>query len=378
MPTIAFTINVEETTYEMPTEWRMLGAQGKAEHILNLCERNRIRPERILEVGAGDGAILRCLSKAGCCKELHALEISQSGVGVILSQQIPGLMSCQTFDGYNLPFGDKSFDLIVLSHVLEHVEFERALLREIRRVSEYQVIEIPMDGNALKDETYHMLGPSYGHINAHTTDSLRFLLSTEGFQVVDQFVGLYSFELQEFNHFVNNSQARTPETIEQFRQKYQESEAMFAALPRSQQESTSSYYAVLTREEGRQERITRALKAIESSISAGKPQAARLIFDHYVPAEFIAQSATEIAEIAFERNPQIALEFVDRALAREKSNLVALGLRGRILQKLAEKPMASDDVVETQEDAPPRNLMHHIKETFPVIGRLVRAYRRRK
>ena len=109
MSTISLQINVEETNYEAPTEWRMLGAKGKSDHVIKLCARHNIKPERILEVGAGDGAILRCLADSGFCRQMHALEISQSGVDVILKQNIPGLMSCQTFDGYTLPFEDKFF-----------------------------------------------------------------------------------------------------------------------------------------------------------------------------------------------------------------------------------------------------------------------------
>lgn len=132
MLSIGLDINVEETAYEVPTQWRMLGAEGKAEHVMALCANNGLLPDTLLEVGAGDGSILRCLGEKSFCKAMHAVEISQSGVQVILDQHIPGLVSCQTFNGYNLPFKDNTFDLVILSHVLEHVEFERALLRERR------------------------------------------------------------------------------------------------------------------------------------------------------------------------------------------------------------------------------------------------------
>ena len=38
--------------------WRALGAIGKAEHVIALCERARVRPARTLEVGCGDGSLL--------------------------------------------------------------------------------------------------------------------------------------------------------------------------------------------------------------------------------------------------------------------------------------------------------------------------------
>lgn len=375
MPAITLQIDIEETAYETPTEWRMLGAQGKSEHVVKLCKENNIYPKRLLEVGAGDGAILRCLSEVNFCEEMHALEISKSGVEVILGQKIPRLMSCQIFDGYSLPFEDDYFDLIILSHVLEHVEFERALLRELKRVSKFQVIEIPMDCNALKNENYYFLGPSYGHINAHTTDSLRFLLNTEGFLVLDDLLGQYSLGLLEYDYFINNSHERTTDSAKQFKNDYQEQEASFEALPRATQESRSSYYAVLTRKELPEERLVRALKAVESSIATGQLQAGRLIFDHYVPPSQIVRSALRVAEVFSETNPQVALEFIDKALTIESSDMAASALKDTILQKLRNKPLAKEAIAQPQSYSSRLAFKNFVKKNFPMIARLARTFR---
>ena len=375
MTAITLHINVKETSYEVPTEWRMLGAKGKAEHVIKLCAQNNITPERVLEVGAGDGAILRCLAENRFCDHLHALEISQSGVDVILKQGIPGLISCRTFDGYNLPFEDKYFDVVVLSHVLEHVEYERALLREISRVSKYQVIEIPMDCNALKDEVYHLLGPSYGHINAHTPDSLRFLLATENFSVIDELLGQYSLELQEYDYFVNNSHDRTPKAVEQFRNTYRQSEAQFNSLPRAMQEARSSYYAVLTQEEDAETRLARALKGAKRSVASGQVQAARLIFDHYVPKALVPERALEVARSVSDANPHIALEFVDRALAVDGRNAAALDLKVKIARNMTVKPLPAR-LVTPQNRTLVRRVKDLIKSRFPRFAHILRELRK--
>lgn len=83
-------------------QWRMVGEERKADHIIDLCARNGLVSRNLLEVGAGDGAILMWLGKRSFCKAMHAVEISRSGVDVILDQHIRGLVSCQHFDGYNL------------------------------------------------------------------------------------------------------------------------------------------------------------------------------------------------------------------------------------------------------------------------------------
>lgn len=376
MPTIALQINVEETNYEAPTEWRMLGAKGKADHVIKLCARHGIRPNRVLEVGAGDGSILKCLSESGFCGQLYGLEISQSGVDVIRKQKITGLVSCQTFDGYSLPFDDGFFDLVVLSHVLEHVEYERALLREIRRVSKHQVIEIPMDCNGLKDEIYHLLGPSYGHISAHTPDSLRFLLSTENFMVLDDLLGQYSIELQEYDYFVNNNHERTTEAVEAFRRRHREQETEFDSLPRILQEARSSFYAVLTREESANERLTRAMSGIRKCIASGQVQAARLIFSHYIPQDQIPSCALEIAQDAADVNPRIAAEFLDRIPVGAAEGCDLPSLRARIERAMSDPLAVARREADGQAADRGRRVKRYLKARFPRLAHIYQELRR--
>ncbi|MGQ7853232.1 class I SAM-dependent methyltransferase [Pedobacter sp. WC2501] len=73
------------------------------------------------------------------------LAIAQSGVDIIRDRKLASLKEAQTFDGYKIPYGDDTFDLIILAHVLEHVEHERILILELKRVAKYIVVEVPKD-----------------------------------------------------------------------------------------------------------------------------------------------------------------------------------------------------------------------------------------
>jgi len=193
--------------YEKHDEaWRMLGAKFKAQHIIDVCIG--LKFEKVLEVGAGDGSILKLLVDADFAPEYHAVEISESGVEHINARKIKNVKSVLLFDGYHLPFGDDSFDLIILSHVLEHVEHERLLLREIKRVAKNCVIEVPRDYKAGVDTRIkHFL--AYGHINVYTPTSLRYLLSTEGFEVVNDLTSMIEPEVTKFNTYINQKKPKS-------------------------------------------------------------------------------------------------------------------------------------------------------------------------
>ena len=186
--------------------WRMLGAKYKAQHIIEVCKGQSFK--KVLEVGAGDGSILKLLSDQNFAPEYHAVEISDSGVAHIKSRDIRNLVSVQEFDGYKLPFEGDSFDLIILSHVLEHVEHERLLLREIKRVSKSFVIEVPIDYKPGVDKRIkHFL--AYGHINVYTPTSLRYLLQTEGFEIKKDLTSIIEPEVTRFNTFINQKRSKS-------------------------------------------------------------------------------------------------------------------------------------------------------------------------
>lgn len=122
------------------TEWRELCGRYKAENILDLCT-GRSFP-KLLECGAGEGSILRFLGASGQFEKLYAVEISDSGIEQIQKRKIDRLVEVRKFDGYAIPYPDKFFDVVCCSHVVEHVEHPRLLLRELRRVSAFQAFEI--------------------------------------------------------------------------------------------------------------------------------------------------------------------------------------------------------------------------------------------
>ena len=179
------------------TSWRDLGAIGKANNVLELCKPLAV--DHFLDVGSGDGAVLKVLDDRNFGPKCTALEISESGFQKIKNRHLPSVTDVRLFDGYKIPFPDKSFPLATCSHVVEHVEHPRLLLREIHRVSEMQYFEVPIDFSFFVDEKVkHYLG--YGHINIFTPALFKFLLKSEGFEIVQEKFVFYDPAVHETVH----------------------------------------------------------------------------------------------------------------------------------------------------------------------------------
>lgn len=139
--------------------------------------------DRVVDVGAGEGSLLGILDHSGFARELYALEISQAGAQAIEARGLKRLVGTTRFDGYEIPYDDQFFDLAILCHVLEHVEHERILLRELRRVARHIIIEVPIE-HGLRIDRKIASGARFGHINYYLPDTVLNLLRTSGLRVI--------------------------------------------------------------------------------------------------------------------------------------------------------------------------------------------------
>lgn len=166
--------NYEDYYEEGDSEWRWLGALDKADNIQALCKDLTINS--VIEIGAGEESVLKRLSELDFAREFYALEISPTGVETIKSKNIPLLKECSLFDGYNIPYENKKFDLAVLSHVVEHVEYPRKLLYEAQRIARYVFVEVPLEDTVRLPRDF--LFDKVGHINFYSPKTFRRLIQT--------------------------------------------------------------------------------------------------------------------------------------------------------------------------------------------------------
>jgi SAM-dependent methyltransferase len=165
---------------ERHARWRELGARGKADHVEALAGP----ADRVVEVGCGDGALLAELSRRGFGKSLAGFDISEAAIELARGRSIPRVTRLEMFDGHTLPADAGSFDLALLSHVLEHVPEPAPLLRETARVARRVLMEVPLERNvSARRFVSRQRSAEAGHLDALDRDSVRALVESAGLRV---------------------------------------------------------------------------------------------------------------------------------------------------------------------------------------------------
>lgn len=97
--------------------------------------------DSILDVGCGSGIALDMI-RSHTKRKLFGLEISKESVKLCKSKKL----NCKVYDGKNIPFKDKTFDVVSSMNTLEHTDNPVAFLNENLRVLKnngYLVIACP-------------------------------------------------------------------------------------------------------------------------------------------------------------------------------------------------------------------------------------------
>ena len=125
-------------------------------------------PRRVLEVGCGEGIVLATLAERLPGARFDGLELDETALEQArLRCPVTTLVRG---DACELPFGDRSFDLVVCLEVLEHLPEPRRALQEIRRVARGGcLLSVPHEpffraGNFLRGKNVGRLGDPSDHL----------------------------------------------------------------------------------------------------------------------------------------------------------------------------------------------------------------------
>jgi SAM-dependent methyltransferase len=162
-----------------PSEWARAGALAKVENLVALA--SAVPHDSLLEIGCGEGSLLQRIAELGFARTLAGIDVSAPSIEAVRGRRIPGLVA-EVFDGSSVPFPDRSFDLVVLSHVVEHLEHPRQLLYEAARVGRHVFVEVPLEDHWRLPRNFAF--DATGHINFFHARSIRRLVQSCGLEVL--------------------------------------------------------------------------------------------------------------------------------------------------------------------------------------------------
>ncbi len=119
--------------------WYWLGKKDMIKKLFNTFVNKKEQPE-ILDAGCGTGSILESLKGKG---QLHGVDMSDYALKLCSKR---GNFKLKVMDAQNLSFPKNSFDVIILSDIIEHVDNDKKVVEkcyEILRKNGTVIITVP-------------------------------------------------------------------------------------------------------------------------------------------------------------------------------------------------------------------------------------------
>lgn len=183
-------------------DWHASESPWKANHILNLLNRNSVSFNTVTEVGCGAGRILQLLNKAMPEKSFTGFDISPQAADLWPRESSSsGNLRYRLEDFLNV---EDCFDLLLLIDVFEHIPDYMGFLQQLSNRAQQFVFHIPLDMNSLmtvKGE-HLQLRERIGHIHYFSKATALATLQDCGYKIVDWFY-TKSYTLPEHERSIN-------------------------------------------------------------------------------------------------------------------------------------------------------------------------------
>lgn len=142
----------------------------------------------ILDVGCGEGFTLNKLSNEGIGKNLEGVDFLQTAID--LGKKAHPKLTLKQGNIYDLEYKNDSFDLVMATEVLEHLDDPRKGLKELIRVSKkYILLSVPNEpffigANFLRGKNLKRWGNDIEHIQHWNSIGFKKFVKKEGLRIV--------------------------------------------------------------------------------------------------------------------------------------------------------------------------------------------------
>lgn len=133
-----------------------------------LAEIKKINPKSVLDAGCGEGITLNKIKEAKIGSQLSGFDFSDKAIQI--GKKLFPKLNLKQGDIYKIDAPDNSYDVVICSEVLEHLEKPEDALKELVRVSKkYVILSVPQEplfmiGNLIRGKNVKRLGNDIEHI----------------------------------------------------------------------------------------------------------------------------------------------------------------------------------------------------------------------
>ncbi|MDO8716338.1 MAG: class I SAM-dependent methyltransferase [Dehalococcoidales bacterium] len=176
-------------------------------------------PINVLEAGGGAGLILSEIS--AYIEEKHNIRVNKYALDLsprlleMQKKRNPDLKQALNEDISNTSLKNKEIDLTLLIDVLEHIPNPEKALEEIKRISNYIILKVPLDGyligaiwNLIRGGEPRRKGIEItGHVNVYTYNRLRNQIRSYAGEILDSyFTNVHEYFLNSQHYKATKSQ----------------------------------------------------------------------------------------------------------------------------------------------------------------------------
>lgn len=162
-------------------EWKITNILSLVDRVLTHKRKTKIN---LLDVGCGAGLILREVARHikfqwDVDVDKFALDLSP-GMLKATRDNNPDLTKCLNENICDTSLRNKQIDITLMIDVLEHVPKPERALQELRRISQYVILKVPLENNlafrlwnlATREKIRRRMLETYGHVNTYNVGTL--------------------------------------------------------------------------------------------------------------------------------------------------------------------------------------------------------------
>ncbi len=149
------------------------------------------KPKKVLDFGCGNGVLPFWLAKSGFADSVLGVDVSETAIRFAKNEFTSSRLQYEHINDIADVAKRDNYDLVVSSHVLEHIKELEPVFSKLKELSSFFIFEVPLEKCLSQKLRKFFTGASWednpvGHVNFWNRDQFLTLLEQHGFVVAKE------------------------------------------------------------------------------------------------------------------------------------------------------------------------------------------------